>query len=149
MNDELRFIFFGQRQHSPTDRPEHFMHENGAESLIGAWIAENGQSKVQALLTDLGVPPGTETVHAPGAVKAGVARLPHGEVILLPSPRPLVPGRPVIGATIRVSNLILLQRVLARQAWNPLPVVKTSQGWSIFIAPELTHHIWLEFRQVR
>src|SRR6185503_11500621 len=41
-------LFFGGRQRSPTDRPEHFAHPNSAVGLIGVWLAENPAA--QALL---------------------------------------------------------------------------------------------------
>ena len=36
---DLRRLFFARRQHSPTDRPEHFAHANTAFSLAGVWLA--------------------------------------------------------------------------------------------------------------
>ena len=52
--DELRYLFFGQRINSPTDRPEHFVHENGADALIGVWIAcdEPGRREVRIAVHD-------------------------------------------------------------------------------------------------
>jgi hypothetical protein len=34
-------LFFGRRQRSPTDRPEHFAHANTASGLVGVWLAED------------------------------------------------------------------------------------------------------------
>ncbi len=145
--DELRYLFFGQRINSPTDRPEHFVHENSAEALIGVWIACNGEGSERTLLAGLGIALCNEIVHVPEAVQGVVARLPQGEVVLLPGSRRLVPGRPILGATVRVRSLKLLQRVLAKRIWKPPPVVQTKRGASIFLAPDITHGIWLEFRQ--
>jgi len=146
--DELRYIFFGRRNHSATDRPEHFRHENGAEALIGVWIAGSAQGE-RALLAGLGAILGDEIVHSPEAAQGAVARLPRGEVVLLPGARQLVTGRPIVGATVRVRNLKLLQDVLTRGGWDPPPVVQTARGSSIFLRPDITHGIWLEFREER
>lgn len=38
-SSSLRYIFFGRRQASPTDKPEHFVHDNGADGLVSVWLA--------------------------------------------------------------------------------------------------------------
>jgi catechol 2,3-dioxygenase-like lactoylglutathione lyase family enzyme len=50
----LKHLFFGARNHSPTDRPEHFAHANGAVSLMGVWLATD-EADTQTMLTSLGV----------------------------------------------------------------------------------------------
>jgi hypothetical protein len=50
---ELKRLFFARRQHSPTDRPEHFAHANTALSLAGVWLA--GAVGEQRLLPMLGL----------------------------------------------------------------------------------------------
>lgn len=147
--DGLRYIVFSQTNSSPTDRPEHFRHANGAEALIGVWIAGDGLAAERALLAGLGVPLGNEQIHAPEPVQGVVARLPRGEVALLPGSRQLVPGRPIVGATLRVRDLKLVQRALAKGTWKLLPVVQTKHGSSVFLPPGIAHGIWLEFRQER
>src|SRR5262245_48818761 len=37
--DALAYLFLAGRNASPTDRPEHFAHANGASSLIAVWLA--------------------------------------------------------------------------------------------------------------
>jgi len=145
--DELRYIFFGQRSSSPTDRPEHFRHANGAEALIGVWIAGDDLAAERELLAGLGATIMVEGVHVPDAVPAAVARLPLGEIILVPGSRQIVPGRRIVGATLRVQNLRALQQALGSGSREALPIVQTAHGSSIFLPPDITHGIWLEFRE--
>ena len=147
--DDLRYIFFGQGNTSPTDRPEHFRHANGADALIGVWIASDDLAAERTLLGGLGVVMQDEDVQVPDAVRAPVARLPRGEVVLLPGARQRVPGRPIVGATLRVRDLTLLQRALAKGTWRLPPVVHTTHHASVFVPPDLAHGLWLEFRQER
>jgi hypothetical protein len=69
------------------------------------------------------------------------------EVVLLPGSRQLVPGRSIVGATLRARDLTLLQRVLAQGRREAQRVVQTRHGRSVFLAPDTTHGIWLEFRE--
>jgi DNA-binding transcriptional LysR family regulator len=147
--DGLRYILFGQRSSSPTDRSEHFRHADGAEALIGVWIASDELAGARGLLAGLGVAIVNEEVDVPEAVPGSVARLPLGEVVFLPGSRQLVPGRRIVEATLRVRALKFLQRALAKGPWKTPPVVQTKHGSSVFLPPGIAHGIWLEFRQER
>lgn len=146
-HDSLRYIFFGQRNHSPTDRPEHFRHANGAEALIGVWIAGDPLEAERALLAGLGFAAREAKVHAPRAVAAEVAELAQGNVVFLPRSHQRVPERRIVGATIRVASIERAQRTLAGGASKPTPILRTEHAASIFVSPEIAHGIWLEFRQ--
>lgn len=146
-DDGLRYIFFGHRNGSPTDRPEHFSHANGAESLIGVWIAGDDLSAERELLTSLGASIADEERRVPESVWVKVARLPQAEVVFLPGSRQLVPGRRIVGATVRTRSLEALRRVLAKGTWNNPSGVRTERGSSIFLPPDITHGLWLEFRE--
>ena len=145
--DELRYIFFGQRNGSPTDRPKYFEHLNGAEALIGIWIAGDDLTAERQLLADLGGAISEEPVHVPDHKRGTVATLEQAEVVFLPGFRQLVPGRRIVGAIIRTHDLDALQRVLQEASWDVPPVVETTKGHSMFVPPSMTHGIWLEFRQ--
>lgn len=145
--DSLRYVFFGGLTRSPADRPEHFRHANGADALTGVWIAGDGLAAERALLAGLGAAITRQDVYVPEAVSGTVATLPRGEVVLLPGSRQLVPGRKVVGATLRVRDLTLLQRVLAQGRREAPRVLQTRHGRSVFLAPDSTHGIWLEFRE--
>jgi len=147
--DRLRYIFFGGRNHSPTDRPAHFEHANGAEALIGVWIAGDDLAPERDLLTRLGAAIADERVQLPEPDTAIVARLPQGEVVFLPGVRQRIQGRRIVGATLRTRDLEALRRVLAKGPARVPPVIATQHGSSMFLPPDLTHGIWLEFRQPR
>lgn len=146
-SDELRYIFFGQRNRSPTDQPEHFEHLNGAEALIGVWIAGDDLELERRLFNILGAEIAENKVQIPDSLIATVVKLPQAEVLLLPGSRQLVPSRRIIGATIRTRNLNSLQSVLTENSRSVPPVVFTANGQSMFIPPSMACGIWLEFRQ--
>ena len=139
--DPLRYIFMSGRNQSPTDRPEHFAHANTAESFIGVWLAGEDLSAEGRLLAKLGAQVVTEDRRVPDPVKAQVARLTEGEVVLLPGAHQLVPGRRIVGATVRVRDLGAARKVLAGRG--------REIGSSIFLPPALTHGLWLELRAAR
>jgi hypothetical protein len=85
-------------------------------------------------------------VHVPERVRVEVARLPEGDVVLLPADRQLVPGRKIVGATVRVRSLAAVEAVLARIGPSP-PRVATAQGTSAFLPPDRTNGLWLELRE--
>lgn len=148
-SDSLHYIFFGQRNSSPTDRPEHFAHANGAMSLIAVWLAGKDLSAERDLLSRLGAKLSEKTVHIPGAATVPVATLPRGEVLFLPEAYQRVAGRRIVGATLQVRDLETVLRILAADGREAPPVVNAPQQRSIFLPPELAHGIWLEFREQR
>ena len=146
-SDELRYIFFGERLRSATDQPQHFEHSNGAEALIRVWIAGDDLSSERQLLTDLGATIAERVVFVPDRALAQVAALPQAEVVFLPASRQLLPGRRIVGATIRTSNLDALSRALNAANLSVPPVVHTEKGRSIFVPPAFAHGLWIEFHQ--
>jgi catechol 2,3-dioxygenase-like lactoylglutathione lyase family enzyme len=147
--DGLSYLFLGPRNHSSTDRPDHFAHANGASSLVAVWLAGEDLSSERRLLTALGAELVTAEVRVPDAVSAPVARFAEGDVVLLPKERQLVPGRRIVGATLRVRSLVALESLLARRG-APVPTKITGrQGRSVFLPPAVTHGLWLEFRESR
>jgi len=145
----LRYMFFSGRNHSPTDRPETFAHPNGAQSLIGVWIARDNADPERHLLSVLGAKLTTRQVHVPDEMNATVATLPEAEVSFLPSSRQLVPGRPVVGAVLLTRNVETVQQVLAAAHIASPPIVQSAGSRSVFVPPALTHGLWLEFRERR
>jgi catechol 2,3-dioxygenase-like lactoylglutathione lyase family enzyme len=51
----LGYVFFAGLNQSPTDRPEHFAHRNGAQSLIGVTLAGSDLRPERRLFRALGV----------------------------------------------------------------------------------------------
>jgi hypothetical protein len=135
-----RYVFFGQGNQSPTDRPEHFQHANSADSLISVWLAAGDLSAERRLLDTLGATLRTaQTVEVPDRVTADVAVFPRGTVSLLPAARQLVKDRPIVGLTVRVRDLAVTQRIIGDRG------IRKSR--SIFVAPDVALGYWLEFRQ--
>lgn len=140
----LNYIFLAGRNRSPTDRPEHFDHANGAESLIGVWLAAADLSEERRFLRTLGAAFSDDLVWVPDPVRTSVAHLADGEVVFLPDSRQLAPGRRIVGATIRVRNAGTARRLLGRHVVTP-----PNGSTSVFVRPASAHGIWLEFRAAR
>ena len=144
----LDYIFFGGRNASPTDRPEHFAHENTAESFIEVWLANDTLTRERELLEKLGATFVRRTVHVPDAMTAEVARLKEGEVVFLPGSRQIVKGRRIVGAAVRVRHLTRARQVIEKGAVRGVQSGGRT-GSSLFLPPGATHGLWLELREVR
>ena len=140
----LDYIFFGGRNKAPTDRPEHFAHANGAESLIGVWLAGDDLSPERTMLAALGAKLARRQIHAPDPVGADIAQLQESEVVFLPGARQLVPGRRIVGVTIRVASLANARKIL-----HAVAATAPSSRSSIFLPPSIAHGLWLELREAR
>jgi len=143
--DLPRYIFFGPRNASPTDLPEHFRHTNTAQSLISVWLAGADLSAEWNLLERLGAVMTHEVRDLPERTSMTVARFEEGEVLLLPAARELVPGRRVMGATVRVRSIAFVERL--RPGGVAPIVVRRTQGSSAFVKPEVANGLWLEFKE--
>ena len=139
------YVFFGPRNRSPTDRPEYFAHPNTAESLVSVWLAGTDLAGERRLLSAVGATLEPQKAFVPDPVRATVAHLPEGEILLLHASRRLVEGRPIVGATLRVRRLDAARRALVRSgvAIRETPAVPRS----VFIPPEAAHGLWLELRE--
>jgi catechol 2,3-dioxygenase-like lactoylglutathione lyase family enzyme len=142
----FEYLFLGGRNASPTDRPEHFAHANGATSLIAVWLAGELSSESR-LLEALGARVTTEEVCVPERVRAPVARFAEGAVVMLPAARQLVPARKVVGVTLRVRALAAIQGVLSRAGGTVPERVATAHGASVFVPPDRARGLWIEFRE--
>jgi methionine-S-sulfoxide reductase len=146
--DPLQYIFFGGRNASPTDRPEHFAHANTADSFIEVWLAGDDLSAERKLLETLGATFGRRTVHVPDAVDAEVARLSEGQVVFLPGSHQTVRGRRIVGATLRVKKLAAARGVVEKAKLNGIREGGLSRS-SLFLPPDITHGLWIELREIR
>jgi hypothetical protein len=143
----LKHLFFGGRNQSPTDKPEHFAHPNGATSLIGVWVATS-EPDTKRLLTVLGMTFEPVQVELPAATAAERGRLPEGEVLLLPGSQQSVPGRRIVGVTMAAGSVEGVRAALSRA---PAPVRDAAivKGNSVFLPPSITHGVWIELRGPR
>ena len=141
------YMFLSGRNLSPTDRPEHFAHPNTAESFVAVWLAGGDLSKERQLLESTGATFTDEDVRVPDAVRASVAHLAEGDVVFLPAARQLIPGRPIVGATLRVRSVETARRLIERIPGAGLVSFSSQRRSSVFLPPSLTHGLWLELRQ--
>ncbi len=144
--DAAHYLFFGHRNASPTDRPEHFQHENGAERLVGVWIASDRADYAERLITLGGGRFAAARVWVPDRVRARIARFATAEVTLLAAGRQQVPGREIVGAVLAAPRLELVAAAFRRHGVPVPPIVRTGAGRSLFVPPARTHGLWLEFR---
>jgi catechol 2,3-dioxygenase-like lactoylglutathione lyase family enzyme len=99
------YVFFGARNASPTDRPEHFAHANTAHALTRVWLVADDLSVERRLLEALGARVRRAAVEFPDRVDAEIAEFDEGSVVLLPGRFRLVRGRPIVGLTVAVRDL--------------------------------------------
>jgi catechol 2,3-dioxygenase-like lactoylglutathione lyase family enzyme len=140
----LHYLFFGSRNASPSDRPEHFAHPNGARALISLWLAVD-DGNVRALMTSLGVTFETVDVDLPNTRQALRGALPDGDILLLPHTRQVVPGRPIAGVTLQVESLSATEAAMAK-APASIGNALVRRDHSVFLPPALTHGLWIELR---
>jgi hypothetical protein len=142
----LDYLFFGSRNVSPTDRPEHFAHVNTGDAFIAVWLAGDDLWRERTLFEKLGAPTSRQEVQVPDRTTAEVAHFREGTAIFLPAARQIVPGRRIVGATVRVRSVSEVRRHLARQS-IPTHTSSGPAGSSIFVAPAHANGLWIEFRQ--
>ena len=135
------YVFLAALNHSPTDRPEHFAHANGAVAFISVWLAGDDLSAERRLLQSGGATFTKRRVHIPDPVDADVAQLRDGDVVLLAGTHQRIKGRPIIGATLRVTSAATARKVIEG---GGIPV--RASATSVFVAPEAANGLWLEFR---
>jgi catechol 2,3-dioxygenase-like lactoylglutathione lyase family enzyme len=144
----LDYVFLSGRNKSPTDRPEHFAHANSAQSLVSVWLAGDDLSRERRLLPDLGARVTEKAVRVPDALRTAVAQFQEGDVLLLPGSHQLVPGRRIVGVTLRVGSLEAARAFVDRGQLASLAVVPSAGGRSVFLPPSRTHGLWIELREV-
>lgn len=108
-------------------------------------IAVADLSRERALFERLGATIGRRDVHVPGRVAADVARFREGEVLLLGATHQRVPGRRIVGATVRVRNIESARALLDARR---IPMERGgAQTASVFVPPASAHGLWIELRQ--
>ena len=138
-----RHVFFGVMNHSPTDRPEHFAHANTAVALDAVWVAGPDHEAEVELLGLLGASPCGQ-IELPGARgPVRVVPLREGSLYLAPGSTQSVPGRRIVGVTVRVADLDAASDALAR-AGLATPVRAHVRGRSLLVAPDAAFGLWLE-----
>lgn len=136
------YMFFGPRNASPTDRPEYFQHANTAESLVAVWLAGSDLSKERAVFQLLGATLTEEVRDVPTPTHVTVAKFAEGQVVMLPADRQVVPGRPIVGVSVRVKSLDFILHL------NPAGMSLLSRKnriVSAFVPPERANGLWIEF----
>ena len=101
----LRPIFFGGRNKSPTDRPEHFAHRNSAYCLTRAWLAADDVAAELKLFQAVGGSVSEELVQVPESARVRTVTFGADRIVLLPGSRERLSGRPVVGASVVVKRL--------------------------------------------
>lgn len=143
---DLKRLFFAGRQHSPTDRPDHFAHANTALSLAGVWLS--GAAAEQRLLAKLGAAPLAEPPCGPFDHGSAAFSLPEGVLVFLPATAQLAPGRSIVGATVTVKDLATARRILTTNRIGYVQVAGCDRN-SVWVSPATAHGMWLEFYQPR
>jgi catechol 2,3-dioxygenase-like lactoylglutathione lyase family enzyme len=138
--DKPSYLFFGGRNQSPTDLPEHFAHANTAESLVAVWLAAADFARERALLERHG---GTRDPRRIRVLNedADVIRLGDGGAIyLLPARARVHQNRPIVGVTFRVKDAAAAASILKTAGAT---VAATASG-GLLLAPAVTGGLWVE-----
>lgn len=134
----LHPLFLGRRNKAPTDKPEHFAHQNSAVRLSALWVSDT--SELRGLLKGLGVPLTPIGQCAVIGVSKGIrAALPEGNLYLVPSD-----ATTVVAARVDVRRLDDLEASLKA---NGVPMKKDTacDGIAVWVPPSRAHGIWIEF----
>jgi hypothetical protein len=143
-SSELHRLFFAHRQHSPSDRPEHFAHINTAIGLAGVWLASTVAER--QLLVALGAVAKEDSALGPFGSSSETLSLPDGEIVLAAQSVRLAPGRTIVAATVTAGNLDAVRRTFEANRVPYHPMYGCGRR-SLWVDPALAHGLWLEFRE--
>ena len=136
----LRAVWFLEVLRPWIDRPEYTTHANGGLGLRAVWLSSNIATELEWLLDAFGYVARPSDWPLPGG---RVVSLDAGEIYLVPlEPNPN--GRPLVGVTIAVQSLHVVETVLqdsdveATRHTDP-------RGSSLLIRPIAARGAWLEF----
>jgi hypothetical protein len=138
---KLGFVFISADNRSPTDRPEHFAHSNGAFAMSEVWIACEDCMPLKRLLSALGATSRSVTVRVPEPTDGEAFELQNGRVVIVPSRNQIIVGRPVVGAVMSVR-----WPVAASPSSTSGPADSSASSTRTVVAPDSAHGLWLEFR---
>ncbi|ATB41606.1 hypothetical protein CYFUS_007073 [Cystobacter fuscus] len=130
---------------SPTDKPEHYRHANGATSLSAVWMAADDFNAERALLRTLGARMDTQTIRAPKSMKAPVAKLQRGQIRFLPKHFQRVPGHRIVGVTLAVPDLAIVERIMRSSDIRNPEVAYSPDRRSLVLPPGEHRLLWIEF----
>ena len=135
----LHALFLGQRNKTPTDKPEHFAHPNSATRLSGLWVRDSPE--LRQVLKGLRVPIARSSSCGVLGTASGMWRLPEGDLYLVPSD-----SANVLAARVEVRKLSTVEAVLKA---NGVPMKKDSScaPEAVWVPPASGHGIWIEFAE--
>ena len=124
---KLDWVFFAGDNRSPTDRPQHFAHRNGAFATREVWVALDDPAPLARLLTALGARERQEVLREPFASQAVVFQLSgKGRIVVVPAKFQWITGHPLIAVVLAAHGDV------AQKAKR--------------FAPQQSHGLWLELR---
>jgi catechol 2,3-dioxygenase-like lactoylglutathione lyase family enzyme len=139
--DTPAYIFFGRRNHSPTDLPEHFAHANTAESLVAVWLAGADFAREKAMLGGYGATVALRPRRVIGFDSEVVPVGEGGAIWLLPERARVRADRPIVGVTLRVRSIREVGTILHEAG----VAVTTAAPGSLLIPPAAAGGLWIEF----
>ena len=145
LEPRLDHLFFVRDNRSPTDRPEHFAHPNGASALRSVWLAAEAAQELERFLVGLGGVTVHRSVLAPDLAEARVVSFEAGDVVILQASHREDASRPIIGASVRVASLDAAGRQLSRS--GVVGHLEPGPPRRLVLPPREACGIWLEFRE--
>jgi Glyoxalase-like domain len=151
MDPKLDHVFVIADNRSPTDRPAHFAHLNGAFAMREVWLAMEDPAPLRNLLVALGATARKAVAGTPEPTQAEVFELQNGSVVVVPARHQVVPGRPVIGVVMSVRepawSVFSGPRVAPSLGKPSLGIQPGSSASQQLVAPKQAHGLWLAFRR--
>ena len=138
----LGFVFITLDNRSPTDRPEHFDHPNGAVAMSEVWIASDDPAPLKELLLALGATSRTGAVRVPESTEGEVFELQNGRVVIVRARYQLRAARPVVG-------VVMSTNLSKNEAPRDEHSHARNTGSRSLITPANAHGLWVEFRAER
>ncbi len=141
-NSQLHPLFLGNRNKTPTDKPEYFAHRNTATRLSALWVRDTPELRevLKGLEIQLSE---VSSCRILGDSKGIRAALPEGDLYLVPSQT-----TDVVAARVEVRKVSEVEAVLRA---NGIPIKKDSTCGTagVWVPPANAHGIWIEFAEGR
>jgi len=136
----LHPLFLGQRNKTPTDKPEYFAHQNSATRLTALWVRDSPE--LQDMLKAIWVPLTPMSPCGVLGITSGLrASLPEGDLFLVPSDT-----TNVVAARVEVRQLSRVEAVFKA---NGVQTKRESSCGTeaVWVPPAGAHGIWIEFAE--
>lgn len=145
----LHYLFFIHLLSQAVDEERHLRHANTAVGLASVWVTEPAAGAASQLLAELGARRCAAGAVSESTVEGvrfvGQIGLDSGTLLAVPVEAALEPGRPIVGATILVTDVQAAKRFASVPPGRQPAVEQDWRGRFVRVPPSRAHGVWLEF----